>query len=134
MNRIAVFLDEEEVTEQVSALKKDYSEPYLPRADDIRLGLEDATLKWNEVPESPETKDQSKDAEQLPSDTSSVASTSTRLDDTVSETTTESGAGDHVFELKDVSVFFPEGQLTVVTGPTASGKTALLVCCFFSPK
>lgn len=121
------------MTEQVSALKKDYSEPYLPRAEDIKLGLEDATLKWNEVPESPEVKDQSNGAEQLPSDTSSVASTSstTRLDDTVSETISESGAGDHTFELKDVSVFFPEGQLTVVTGPTASGKTALLVCCFF---
>jgi ABC-type multidrug transport system fused ATPase/permease subunit len=32
------------------------------------------------------------------------------------------------FELKDITVKFPEGQLTVVTGPTASGKTALLVC------
>ena len=31
------------------------------------------------------------------------------------------------FELKDISVKFPEGKLTIVTGPTASGKTALLV-------
>ena len=35
--------------------------------------------------------------------------------------------GDHRFELRDITVMFPEGQLTVVTGPTASGKTALLV-------
>ncbi len=132
MNRIAVFLDEEEVTEQVSSLKNGYSEPYLPRTDDVDLGLENATLKWNEVPESPEMKDQSKDAEQLPTDTVSIASTSTRLDDSVSETISDSGAVDHVFELKDISISFPEGQLTVVTGPTASGKTALLVCCFSS--
>ena len=33
------------------------------------------------------------------------------------------------FRLRDVSVLFPEGALTVVTGPTASGKTALLVWC-----
>jgi ABC-type transport system involved in cytochrome bd biosynthesis fused ATPase/permease subunit len=32
------------------------------------------------------------------------------------------------FELRDVSVMFPEGKMSVVTGPTASGKTALLVC------
>lgn len=30
------------------------------------------------------------------------------------------------FGLKDINVFFPLGQLTLVTGPTASGKTALL--------
>lgn len=31
------------------------------------------------------------------------------------------------FELQDVDIIFPEGQLTLVTGPTASGKTALLL-------
>jgi ABC-type multidrug transport system fused ATPase/permease subunit len=30
------------------------------------------------------------------------------------------------FKLKDINVYFPPGQLSVVTGPTASGKTALL--------
>lgn len=38
---------------------------------------------------------------------------------------------DHRFELKDLNIRFPEGELTVVTGPTASGKTALLVCCAY---
>lgn len=31
------------------------------------------------------------------------------------------------FELKNIDVVFPNGEMTVVTGPTASGKTALLV-------
>ncbi|KAF9258418.1 hypothetical protein L218DRAFT_964491 [Marasmius fiardii PR-910] len=31
------------------------------------------------------------------------------------------------FELRDISVIFPDGKLTVVTGPTASGKTSLLL-------
>ena len=31
------------------------------------------------------------------------------------------------FQLNDISVIFPEGELTVITGPTASGKTALLM-------
>ncbi|KAF9231441.1 hypothetical protein BU15DRAFT_90912 [Melanogaster broomeanus] len=34
---------------------------------------------------------------------------------------------DHTFGLRDISVRFPEGKLSVVTGPTASGKTALLL-------
>jgi hypothetical protein len=33
LKRIAVFLDEEEVTDQVSSLKKDTTVPYLPGAD-----------------------------------------------------------------------------------------------------
>jgi excinuclease UvrABC ATPase subunit len=38
-----------------------------------------------------------------------------------------SDASEYRFELKDINIVFPERQLTVVTGPTASGKTALLV-------
>ena len=33
------------------------------------------------------------------------------------------------FELTDVSIIFPDGELTVITGPTMSGKSALLVSC-----
>jgi hypothetical protein len=40
----------DEVTDQVSTLKKDYSQLHLPRTDDD-LGLENATFKWNEVAE-----------------------------------------------------------------------------------
>ncbi len=36
-------------------------------------------------------------------------------------------ADDRPFKLRDIDVMFPEGQLTVVTGSTASGKTALLM-------
>lgn len=31
------------------------------------------------------------------------------------------------FELTDITVMFPESELSLITGPTASGKTALLV-------
>ena len=34
--------------------------------------------------------------------------------------------GDRVFELCNMTIRFPEGEPTVVTGPTASGKTALV--------
>ena len=39
---------------------------------------------------------------------------------------------DHKFELRDIIVWFPEGQLSAITGPTASGKTALLARCHIS--
>ena len=111
LKRISVYLDEEEVTDQVSSLKKDYSKPYLLGNDD-GLGLECATLKWNEVVEEVEKGDQNKSC--------SSSTISMEIDEA-------STIGDRVFELRDVTIRFPEGKLTVVTGPTASGKTALLV-------
>jgi ABC-type multidrug transport system fused ATPase/permease subunit len=124
LDRIATYLDEDEVDEQVSSLKRSR---FGASADDDAakgLGIENGTFKWNEV----EQKD-----DVVAKTSNSVASTST--DDTVqgADDETERGsltgsvASDHRFELKDVNIMFPERQLTVVTGPTASGKTALLV-------
>ncbi len=125
LNRISVFLGEEEVTDQVSSLKKDNTVPYLPGADHEGLGLENATLKWNTVPES--------NNEAKPKDPDESNSTLMPSDVDESRRTEElsiSSSEDRIFELLDVSVKFPEGQLSVVTGPTASGKTALLVSFF----
>ncbi|KAJ7579704.1 hypothetical protein C8J56DRAFT_281572 [Mycena floridula] len=113
LNRIAVYLQEDEVTAQVSSLKRDLSEPRLRGEDG--LGLEKASFKWNEV----EDDKKSKHAPTASDD--SVVS----VDDNQSITTVE--ATDHKFELRDLTVMFPEGGLSLVTGPTASGKTALLM-------
>ncbi|KAF9555963.1 multidrug resistance-associated ABC transporter [Agrocybe pediades] len=131
LKRIAVYLDEEEVSDQVSSLKKDYSEPLLPGGDDGGLGLEKASLKWNEVTEAPEA-DKDKDKAKVNGSPASSRAASvngesgTVVEDSASERSVGE-VGDHVFELRDISVIFPEGKLTVVTGPTASGKTALLL-------
>lgn len=90
------------------------------------LGIENGTFKWNEV----EQKD-----DETAKTAKSITSTPTPADDAVrgSNDETERGsitaseASNHRFELRDVNIVFPERQLTVVTGPTASGKTALLV-------
>ncbi|KAJ7057932.1 hypothetical protein C8F01DRAFT_1255822 [Mycena amicta] len=114
LNRIAVYLDEPEVTEQVSTLKKGRPNPSA-EAEDSRLGFESASFRWNQVDEATEDKDK------------------TPASDADSIVTAESNNGtaivqaDHKFELRDISVIFPEGELTLVTGPTASGKTALLM-------
>ncbi|KAJ7105197.1 multidrug resistance-associated ABC transporter [Mycena epipterygia] len=114
LNRIAVYLDESEVSAQVSSLKKDRSGPVSDEEDD-RLGLENASFKWNAVEEVLDGKD--KKGKTLATETDSVLAPES-----------ESGTiSDHNFELKDLSVIFPDGELTVVTGPTASGKTALLM-------
>lgn len=42
-----------------------------------------------------------------------------------SNSRTPTGSGQ--FELKNINVHFPEGRLTVISGPTASGKTGLLM-------
>lgn len=113
LDRISVFLEEDEVSEQVSTLKKTDSGP--PAADaEVGLGIEHGSFKWNEVEETKEAK--SGDAVQNPGDNS--------------PTLTVEAEGELVesrFELRDIDVMFPEGQLSLVTGPTASGKTALLV-------
>ncbi|KAJ7505211.1 hypothetical protein B0H11DRAFT_1977471 [Mycena galericulata] len=107
LDRIAVFLGEAEVSEQVSALKVDFSEPVLAASEQSDLGLENASFKWNEVG--------SKGVDVADDATVSDYVHSGNLSD------------DHRFELRDVSVLFPRDVLTVVTGPTASGKTALLM-------
>ncbi|KAF8060200.1 multidrug resistance-associated ABC transporter [Lyophyllum atratum] len=131
LNRIAVYLDEDEVTPQVSSLKKDASQP--PPADEEEgLGLENASLKWNEVEEADKdgkVKDNGTDASDTSGASPSIGDDVSIIVESPSAMSAASlaEAMDHRFELRDISVRFPEGELSVITGPTASGKTALLM-------
>ncbi|KAF8890917.1 multidrug resistance-associated ABC transporter [Infundibulicybe gibba] len=122
LKRIAVYLDEDEVTDQVSSLKIDRTTPHLPGgSDEEGLGLANASFKWNEVEEKADNK--GKDKDKTASRPLSNFSTDSSTD--VGSPTDE--FPDHRFELRDINVMFPEGELSVITGPTASGKTALLM-------
>lgn len=113
LDRIAAFLDEEEVTDQVSTLKRNGSgQDILDGEDSAGLGISNASFKWNEVEEN--KNDPKRAANEGSTDSDSVLSST-------------SEANGHRFELRDIDVQFPEGELTLITGPTASGKTALLV-------
>src|SRR6266403_453 len=123
IDRIATYLDEDEVDEQVSSLKRSR---FSTSGDDHTtkgLGIDNGTFKWNEVEQKDDAAKTAK----------SVASTSTDIvvqgadDETERRSLTGSVASNHRFELRDINIMFPERQLTVVAGPTASGKTALLV-------
>lgn len=105
LNRIAVYLQEDEVTEQVSSLKKDRSEPQL--LGEEGLGLDHASLKWNEVEEN---------KDRAPSTPPSSTSTET---ETLPDSASVAEVMDHKFELRDLSVIFPERELSLITGPTA---------------
>lgn len=125
LDRIAVYLDEDEVNEQVSSLKGSHFGASTGDDDTVKgLGIENGSFKWNEVEQ--EDNDTTKA-------TKSVSSTSTDSvvqdanDETERISISASEASENRFELRDVSIMFPECQLTLVTGPTASGKTALLV-------
>lgn len=78
------------------------------------LGIERGSFIWNEP--------QSKDSGQTSKHTvASSEATEVERDSLASSTTSTSR-----FMLRDISVRFPHGKLTLVTGPTASGKSALL--------
>ncbi|KAF7982635.1 hypothetical protein HWV62_27065 [Athelia sp. TMB] len=102
VDRIGKFLEEDEVTEQVSSLKTD--NVIVSPADrdiDPRLGFQHASFKWNEVEE--------------------------KQGDLAPGTTDAELQAEHRFELRDIDVIFPDGKLSMITGPTASGKSAMLM-------
>jgi hypothetical protein len=88
LSRISTFLDEDEVSDDVSTLKTTTA-----LEDDSGLGLviENGSFKWNEV--------------EVKTDPSAATPNPT--------------PNEPQFELRDISVSFPEGKLTCVVGPTA---------------
>jgi hypothetical protein len=85
-----MFLDEDEVSDEVSALKPT-SAPVEDDAELPGLAIQNGSFKWNEV--------------EAKTDASAVEP--------------NSNPNESQFELHDISVSFPEGKLTCVVGPTA---------------
>ncbi|KAF7792210.1 hypothetical protein EIP86_003243 [Pleurotus ostreatoroseus] len=125
LGRLSTYLNEDEVDEQVSTLKM--TNIYALNETAGGLGLDHATFKWNEIEERRD-KDKAKDTVTKPS--ASINGSSTEDDSaTAVDSTSVADVADveRRFELTNASVMFPEGELTVITGPTGSGKTALLM-------
>ncbi|EGO28860.1 hypothetical protein SERLADRAFT_434751 [Serpula lacrymans var. lacrymans S7.9] len=112
LGRIATFLDEDEVDGNVSSLKRSSAR----MAEETEgFGIDRGSFIWNRVD------DGNAPLENIFGEAPS-AETAILLE-SLSCTKTLG----YQFKLKDISVMFPDGKLTVVTGPTASGKTALLM-------
>ncbi|KAL5532471.1 hypothetical protein ACEPAF_6041 [Sanghuangporus sanghuang] len=129
MQRIETFLNEDEVGSQVSTLKEDVKKEF---SDVMVLGLDNATLKWNTVEKQRSSDKTSKGKDNNPKTKGDTerdieADIADTLQSDITQEETAAVGQDHAFELRDISVLFPEGALSVVIGPTASGKTALLL-------
>ena len=129
LKRIAAYLDEEEVNKSstVEAIVCPITAVF-EEGTGSGLGIATTSFKWNVVEEKgkgsvPKCNGKEKKATRFSSPKSTMIEDTRepRLEIAEDE---EEGAG---FELRDIDVMFPESQLTIVTGPTASGKTALLV-------
>ncbi|CAE7221585.1 unnamed protein product [Rhizoctonia solani] len=106
MSRIAAFLSEEEVPDAVSSLK---GSPQLAAAQGDQMRIVNGSFVWNSsVIQSAEGMAQS--------------ARTLSFEDDFSDDESEMR-----FELLDIDLAIPEGKLTLVTGPTASGKSALLM-------
>ncbi|KAI0357684.1 multidrug resistance-associated ABC transporter [Trametes cingulata] len=127
LDRIGAYLDEDEVDEQVSTRKKRSMPSSGSEQGETGLGIVNGMFKWNEA-EGNRPRDMNSlkphNAERSgadpANDTSMVAGNS-------SFPTPPDSIHDRRFELKDINIRFPERKLTVITGPTGSGKTALLM-------
>lgn len=148
--RIAQFLDEPEVDAQFSGLKQPPSSgpPAVVAGEEVReaekLGIVNGWFKWNEVDRSADDKPEKTTivgrvkglmtsfrsrlaTRSMPG--SSILPTA-RASAALLSVPSDSGSSakeERRFELRDINVVFPDGKMTVVTGPTASGKSALLV-------
>lgn len=80
------------------------------------LGIQCGTFQWNELEKQQNAHASEVTANSAGDDTPTVVGSDAEPEDL-----------DVRFHLADITVMFPECELTVVTGPTASGKTALLM-------
>ncbi|KAF8752415.1 P-loop containing nucleoside triphosphate hydrolase protein [Rhizoctonia solani] len=104
--RIAAFLSEDEVPDIVSSLK---GSPRLSASQGDQMRIVDGSFMWNSsIIQSAEGQEQSRRTLSFEGDISDDES-------------------EMFFELLDIDLAIPENKLTLITGPTASGKTALLM-------
>ncbi len=108
-----VWADDSAVPDWVSSLSSKSTTPTPGRA---KLGFEHATLRWNTGKKSDvEVKTPPKKTIEPPSPTSSDGTTAVDTPETV------------IFNLTDLTLDFPIGKLTIITGPTGAGKTGILI-------
>lgn len=102
------------VPEWVSSLM---SSPESRSTGVAKIAFENATFRWNSGEKSVTGASDSKNSKTSSSASGSEDATAVNEEDPANV----------VFHLSNLNVKFPIGKLTVVTGPTGSGKTAVLI-------
>ena len=143
IQRIQKFLEEEDVPDWVSTLYKNSSNDSQQtkktrKIDDLPFGCDNATFTW--------ARNKSNAAKEIkPSSASFLSRVSAKLrlgkkrnaaesqplldDAGTSEPASEDRDQDlnnPPFQLKNISLSFPRGKMTLIAGPTSSGKSSLL--------
>ncbi|CAE6340042.1 unnamed protein product [Rhizoctonia solani] len=125
LQRIEKYLSEEEVPDHVSALKR--STPTSLAPTETRLGCNNATFCWPTIATIDRKTGEALKVQQPSRWTKFLTSLRLRKKadplKVPEQATTEE---DQPFTLRDISVVFPEGVLSLVCGPTGSGKSSLL--------
>lgn len=114
MQRIEKYLEEGEVEDWASAIKS--AEQALEDDDGEEVGFTDAAFRWHFQP----TEESSMKAQDSPRTTISSGSSD------ASPTVEPVDSAASTFLLGHLDIKFPTGRLSLVTGPTGSGKTSLL--------
>lgn len=142
IQRIEAFLEEEDVPEWASSLKEDTSNPQqIKKIEDLPFGCQDATFTWrrkslteikNLAPLSSSSL-RSKVCSRLsfkrnkkssdPDIPSLINSPRASRSDSVDQ---EEASSDKPFQLSNLTLSFPRGKMTLIAGPTSSGKSSLL--------
>ncbi|WVQ63190.1 uncharacterized protein L199_001341 [Kwoniella botswanensis] len=118
VKRIEDFLAEDEVPDWVCSLKRS-SDP--KDVAPTKIGFENASFRWNTGKQSDPSPSKPTTTVEPPSPQRSTSTTA------VDSTESPQEDGESYFTLSDLNVDFPIGKLSVITGPTGSGKTAILI-------
>ncbi|KAL4065664.1 hypothetical protein V8B97DRAFT_1983434 [Scleroderma yunnanense] len=123
LERIEAFLNEEEVSEQVSSLKATHPGSGGTNREK-NLSIERGYFKWEAGLDSDEQLELNGNLNaEMPA---SIEGIEDGAGATSGEEIILQRTSSH-FLLRDISIQFPEEKLSVITGPTGSGKTALLL-------
>ena len=115
MDRIATFLSEDEVSDEVSSLKQST----VVRSEDLedhRLSIVHGSFRWNAVDEDKKKPSAGPDTPPKSAASSVVESAEPVPGDSVSVSNQE--GEDRKFELRDISIVFPDRQMTLIAGPS----------------
>ncbi|KAH7101149.1 P-loop containing nucleoside triphosphate hydrolase protein [Auriculariales sp. MPI-PUGE-AT-0066] len=133
VERIGDFLDEREVPAEVTSLLPGYDD----RPFNELIGCQGATFVWNITAVTPEkrlAKEMLKKAEEARKKRSwrdtltlrTIRRKPQEISDATPSITTSGASITEQFRLRNINIVFPRGSMTLIYGPTASGKSSLL--------
>ncbi|KAG0052464.1 hypothetical protein BGZ83_002543 [Gryganskiella cystojenkinii] len=127
LRRISQFLEEEEIIQDTTVTKINAKAKIPSLSSTPTIGFVNASFVWPNKEHDKATAKAAKKASWVQRIKSKFSKKTTKSSATEEEPVVETATPQERFQLKDISAEFPIGQLSVVVGPTGSGKSALLL-------